>query len=230
MKRRRLFSLIPVLAMAAGAPLSAAQPDVVAINVLLEPDAALADRATALNVRVRATERRGFALDATHVPHVTVVQQYVRREDVGSVGAAIQKVLETTPAPMELEVVGVDASPWSGSTMASLRVGPAPALMRFQEAVVAALIPLAAPAGDAAAFVRDPPETSIDSATMDYVSGFVLKNTGEKYQPHVTVGLTTQALASTLKAEPFQRQKFAVAKVAVYQLGNSGTARRRLWP
>lgn len=230
MNRRNLLLLIPGLAVIAASPSSAAQPEVVAIDVLLEPDASLAERATQLNARLRASQARGFALDATHVPHLTVVQMYVRRDDLGSIGNVIRKVLEDSPAPAELEVVGIDAAPWGGSSIVTLRVEAASALLRMQEALVAALIPLAAPAGDAAAFVRDPPETSIDDATISYVSTFLLKNTGEKYQPHVTIGLTTPAVASTLKKEPFKRQKFAITNVALYQLGYSGTARRKLWP
>jgi len=46
----------------------------------------------------------------------------------------------------------------------------------------------------------------------------------------VTVGLASAALAATLEGEAFERQKFTVSGPAIYQLGNSGTARRKLWP
>jgi hypothetical protein len=161
---------------------------------------------------------------------VSLVQQFVRQEDVARVGPVVAKALEGTPAPERLDVTGIDVAPWNGEAMVSLRVEPTAVLLHLQEALVAALIPLAAPAGDAAAFVRDAPETVIDITTIGYVSSFVLKQTGDKFQPHVTVGTTTPAGATALKNESFARQSGGVKGVAVYQLGNSGTARRRLWP
>lgn len=207
-----------------------AEPGLVAIDILLEPDAALADRARALNSQLRPSDPRGFALDATHVPHVTLIQQFVRQGDVARLGDVIGMVLEGTPAPAELNVTGLELSAWNGSVMVSIGIERSAMLARLQAALVASLIPFVAPAGDASAFVRDPPDTQIDAATIDYVSGFLLKRTGENYEPHVTVGVASKAAAEALKAKPFERRSYGVARVAAYQIGNGGTARRRLWP
>ena len=43
----------------------------IAINVLLDPDAATVERAQAVNSRLREIYAEGFALDANHAPHVT---------------------------------------------------------------------------------------------------------------------------------------------------------------
>ena len=231
MDRRFLLSLAPAVAVLALARRArSAESGLLAVDVLLEPDDALADRARALNARLRASERNGFPLDETHVPHLSLVQQFVRREDVGRLGELIAKVLEASPAPMQIEVTGIDLAPWNRATMVSLAVERNAVLSRLQAALITSLIPFVAPAGDANAFVRDAPDSQIDTTTIDYVSSFLLKHAGDSYQPHVTVGLASKAAAQALKAEPFERRSYGVSRAAVYQLGNAGTARRRLWP
>lgn len=61
-----------------GAAAAAAADGVVAIDVLLLPDAAMTERVRELN-RVLQYSGAGFAFDATHVPHLTLLQCFVRR-------------------------------------------------------------------------------------------------------------------------------------------------------
>jgi hypothetical protein len=48
--------------------------------------------AEAVNARLRGVFPNGFALDATHHPHVTLVQRFVRTADLEKVYAAVGKV------------------------------------------------------------------------------------------------------------------------------------------
>ena len=64
-----------------------------AINVLIEPDAATRARARDLNARLRRTMPEGFALDATHAPHITVLQRYVRTPELEQVLDAVGAVV-----------------------------------------------------------------------------------------------------------------------------------------
>ena len=61
---------------------SGAQPAVTAIDIALEPDATMLEHATALNARLRQSFPKGYALDASHRPHVTMLQRYVRTADL----------------------------------------------------------------------------------------------------------------------------------------------------
>jgi hypothetical protein len=45
--------------------------DLIAIDVLLEPDHIMVSKANAVNARLRANYPDGYALDATHAPHIT---------------------------------------------------------------------------------------------------------------------------------------------------------------
>ena len=55
------------------------QSPVTAIDILLEPDATMLRHAEANNARLLAVFPKGFALDATHRPHITLIQRFVRQ-------------------------------------------------------------------------------------------------------------------------------------------------------
>ena len=72
---------------------SAAQPNsVTAIDVALEPDATMIEHAMAANARLLNAFPKGFALDATHHPHISMLQQFVRTADLDRVYAAADAV------------------------------------------------------------------------------------------------------------------------------------------
>jgi hypothetical protein len=86
--------------------------------------------------------------------------------------------------------------------------------------------------GTAAAFVADPGET-IEPAIIESVERFVPDQIGAgKYFPHLTVGVATFDDLKVIEAEPFEAFAIRPASVAVYHLGNNGTAREMLktWP
>jgi len=66
---------------------------VTAIDILLEPDATMLQHAEAVNARLLKVYPKGFALDATHRPHITMIQRFVRTADLDKVYAAAGQVL-----------------------------------------------------------------------------------------------------------------------------------------
>ena len=71
----------------------AQQNPVTAIDIALEPDATMVQHAMAANVRLRKSFPKGFALDETHHPHISMSQQFVRTEDLDKVFAAANAVM-----------------------------------------------------------------------------------------------------------------------------------------
>ena len=69
------------------------QSPVTAIDILLEPDATMLRHAEANNARLLKVFPKGFALDAAHRPHITMLQCFVRTADLDKVYAAVGKVL-----------------------------------------------------------------------------------------------------------------------------------------
>jgi hypothetical protein len=88
--------------------------------------------------------------------------------------------------------------------------------------------PYDAGAADEAAYAPDPTNTPFDDLLFQYVETFVPAQTGEDFNPHVTIGLAPQAWLEEVEAAPFDSFKFGAADLAVYQLGNFGTAAVRL--
>jgi hypothetical protein len=70
----------------------AAWSDVTAIDILLAPDAVMLKNAEANNARLLKVYPQGFALDAAHHPHITMLQCFVRTADLAKLYAAVEKV------------------------------------------------------------------------------------------------------------------------------------------
>jgi phosphoglycolate phosphatase-like HAD superfamily hydrolase len=183
-------------------------------------------RADAINARLRGNYPEGYSLDETHAPHVTMLQRFVRAKDFDAVTAAITKVLAAErPEALQLKSMGLLYQMWNGVALTAIVVERTPELMRLQQKVADAVAPFAASGGTEAAFIDTPPGADI----VPYVETFVPKSTGANYFPHVTAGVATEAFVKQLKAEPFEAFTFKPAGVAIYQLGNFGTASKKLW-
>lgn len=200
--------------------------DVIAIDVLLVPDQAMVGKAGKVNARLRENHAAGYELDATHAPHVTMLQRFVRAQDLDAVTAAVTKVLaDERPAELNLKAKGIEYIMWGGVAVTVLVVERTPELMRLHQKIIDAVAPFSVNGGTAAAFVGG----EANAETIGWVETFVPKSSGEKYLPHVTVGVAQEAFVKQLKAEPFDAFTFKPDGVAVYQLGNFGTAAKKLW-
>ena len=206
------------------------QPSAVtAIDVLLDPDATMTQHAQAANQRLREVFPKGFALDDSHHPHVTCLQRYVRTADLAQVYAAIGKVLaEEKPTSWKLTASGYFYVTWVGIGLAGIVIEPAEDLVRFQRKLVDAVAPLTVETGTAAAFITTKDAPDINEPTIDYVRTFVPNVTGASFRPHVTIGLAPPDYLNRLLAETFEKFTFSPAGVSVYQVGNFGTARKKL--
>jgi hypothetical protein len=203
---------------------------ILAIDVLLEPDATMVKRAVAANAKLREDYPQGYTLGPEQVPHVTMVQRYVKTADLKAIEAAISEVLASQdPRKLKLTATGYAYAPWAGVSITGIAVAPTPELSRLQAAVVTAVEPFAVAEGSLAAFSTSKDLPKVEEAIVDYVRTFVPKSSGDKYNPHVTVGVAREDFVKRLKAEPFEKFAFKPVGVAIYQLGGYGTAQKRLW-
>ena len=207
-------------------PKSITNDSLIAIDILLQPGKIMVDKANAINARLRENYPGGYSLDATHAPHITLLQRYVRQKDLGAVSAAITKVLGAE-RPMELRLTAksIFYAKWNGVAVTTIIVEKTPALLQLQQKVAAVLSPFSVTGGTASAFIDTPAGAEI----IGYVETFVPEASGEKYMPHVTVGVAREEFVKQVKAEPFQAFSFNIEGVAIYQLGNFGTASKMLW-
>ena len=208
---------------------SAEQSEITAIDIALEPDAIMIQHAKADNARLLKAFPKGFALDATHHAHISVLQQFVRTADLDKVYAAANKVLASEkPTGWTLRAFKYYyiASPPIG--LAGIVVEPTGDLLRLQQELIDAVKPFTVKTGTAAAFVSTEEGRDIQQSLIDYVADFVKIAAGEKFNPHVTIGVGTEVYLTEMLAEPFQAFTFSPAGASVYQLGSFGTARKEL--
>jgi len=219
-----------VAALVGNANTSAAQQDAVtAIDVALEPDATMIQHAKANNARLRAAYPNGFALDPTHNPHVTLLQQFVPTADLDRVYAALDKALAGEhPTSWKLKAFKYYYIAMPPLGVAGIVIEPTDDLRRLQRKVVDAVAPIATKDGTAAAFASSEGGRDIQTALIDYVANFVAIGSGPKFNPHVTTGAAPEAYLKEMLAEPFEAFTFSPAATSIYQLGTFGTARKEL--
>ena len=205
------------------------QSPVTAIDILLEPDATMLMHAEANNDRLLKVFPKGFALDATHRPHVTMVQRFVRTADLDGVYSAIEKVLAgANLSDIKLEAFKYYYIPSPPIGLAGIVARTTPELLELQQEMIAAVAPFTVQSGDSAAFATTPDDPVIDPFLIQYVSTFVPKASGEHFNPHVTTGVALREYLDAMLAEPFEPFTFSPAGAAVYQLGQFGTAAKKL--
>ena len=160
-----------------------AQPAVTAIDILLEPDATMLKAAQANNARLLKAFPNGFALDAAHSPHITLIQRFVRTADLDKVYAAAGKVIGAAHVnSMKLTATKYYYAPGGAVGVAGIVAKPTPELLKLQADLIAAVAPFTEPTGTIAAFVAPHDDPALDAALIQYVSSFVPKYSGEQFQ------------------------------------------------
>src|SRR6516165_6022024 len=175
-------------------PVTADEPNpVTAIDILLEPDATMVKHAEAANERLRKEFPKGFALGKTHHPHISCLQRYVNTADLDKVYEAVSKILaEENPTSWKLKAYKYYYIPWKDVGLAGIVVEPTDDLIKYQKKLIDAVAPYTVKTGTAAAFVTTKEDPEINQPTIDYVQTFVPKETGRRFNPHVTIGIATE--------------------------------------
>ncbi|HEY4261219.1 MAG TPA: hypothetical protein VGM98_13725 [Schlesneria sp.] len=200
-----------------------------AIDILIDPDTTMLKQATAANERLRKVYPKGFALDASHQPHISCLQRFVKTAELDHVYAAIDKVLaEEKPATWKLKAHKYYYIPFNDLGLAGIVIEPTDDLIRIQKKFIDAIEPYTVKSGTKAAFVTTKEDPEINQPTIDYVKSFVPAATGEKFNPHVTIGLASEDYLKQMLGEKFEAFTFSPAGISVYQLGNLGMAQKKL--
>ncbi len=226
--RNIAITLIGIAPLLVSASLAQQNP-VTAIDIALEPDATMLQHAQADNARLLKSFPKGFALDATHNPHVTMLQQFVRTADLEKVYAALDKVFATEkPTSWKLKAFKYYYIPVPPVGLAGIVVEPTEDLLRLQQKIIDAVTPYTEKTGTPAAFMSTEDGKDIQGSLLNYVADFVTIAAGKKFNPHVTIGVGTETYLNDMLAAPFEAFTFSPAGASVYQLGSFGTARKEL--
>src|SRR4051794_15983028 len=120
---------------------------IIAIDVAILPPAPVTELALALSARLPREHSKGLRLDATHLPHITLTQQFVESDDLEAVldrvGAALTGV-----SPLTLHAPGTVRS----REAVWLKIDRAEALSRLHRGLMDTLLPFERANGGPAAF------------------------------------------------------------------------------
>jgi 2'-5' RNA ligase len=207
----------------------AQQNPLTAIDIALEPDATMLQHARDANARLLKSFPKGFTLDETHHPHVTMLQRFVRTADLDNVFAVANAVLaKEKPTSWTLKAFKYYYIPSPPVGLAGIVVEPTEDLHRLQDELIKAVAPYTVQTGTAAAFFSEDGGRDIQKSLIEYVSHFVTIAAGKRFNPHVTIGVGTETYLNKMLAEPFDSFTFSATGASVYQLGTFGTARKEL--
>ena len=230
MDRRTLvagMAAVPALAFTQEA--FAQQNSVTAIDIALEPDATMVQHAKDANTRLLKSFPKGFALDETHHPHVSVLQQFVRTEDLDKIFAAANVIMvREKPTAWMLKAFKYYYIPDPPFGLAGIVAEPTDDLRRLQDELITAVKPFTVKTGTPAAFFSEAGGRDIQKSLIEYVTHFVEMAAGKRFNPHVTIGVGTERYLNKMLAEPFPSFTFSPTSASVYQLGTFGTARKEL--
>jgi hypothetical protein len=209
----------------------AVQSPVTAIDILLDPDATMIQRATAANAELLKHFPKGFTLGGAHAPHISVLQRFVKTANLDQVYAATDKVFATeSPTSWTLTAFKYYYIPAKPIGLAGIVIKPTPDLLRLQQKLIDAVKPFTVPTGTVAAFVTTPEDPDIVPEVIPYIAAFVPDHSGDHYSPHVTIGIGLIDFLDSMLAAPFDNFTFSPAGASIYHLGNYGTAMTKLHP
>lgn len=183
----------------------------IAVDVAILPPADVAHRARTLSASLPHGPA-GFRLDADHLPHVTLVQSFVREEELDVAFERVDEVLRGRSA-LRVQVTGGG----KGGNSVWMTIERTPELEDLHEALMHAMVGVERPGGTAAAFV----EGDARIGDVMWVAGYRLKSSFGAYTPHITLGHAAEPPA----VEPLT---FEAETVAACHLGRFCTCRRIL--
>jgi hypothetical protein len=202
---------------------------IVAIDVVLEPDEIMTARARDVNARLLTVYPDGFALDADHQPHISVLQRFVGAAYLNDLYAAANNVFASEdPTAWTLTASNAYYIPSPPIGLAGIVIEPTDDLLRLQQKLIDTMSPYTVPTGTVDAFASTQQGRDIQEFLVQYVATFVPAASGENFNPHVTTGAGPQTYLDEMMAEPFEAFIFSPVGASVYQLGTFGTAQRKL--
>ncbi len=183
-----------------------------ALDIAILPPPDMGDRAVRLSAALPADQSQGLLLDADVLPHVTLTQQFVRRDDLDAIFARLDEALRGQP-PMTLQVTGGG----KGASSVWMAVERTAAISRLHARLMDALEGFEQSGGGAAAFV----EGDAREGDVAWVAGYRRTASLGAYTPHITLGHA----AAPPRLDPFT---FEATTVAACHLGRFCTCRRVL--
>ena len=186
--------------------------DTTAVDVALLPTPDLRRRLLSIN-RTLAPPPIGFRFDRTHLPHLTLAQQFVRHDDIERLSHGIRRTLQGH-RPLTLTTTEVSV----GGTASTLGVERTAALMDLHRRLMDLLIPFDTKGG-VEAFEAD--GDTPREADVAWVRDFRERAAYDLFSPHWTLGVGPVRT-------PVEAHTSVANDIALLSLGRFCTCRRVL--
>ena len=185
--------------------------ELIAVDVAVLLPAAVAGKAAEISRELADDQVGGLCLDEDHLPHITLIQQFVRCSRLDELFSRVAGILASQP-PLRLRVSQLACR---GETV-TLGIEHNLQLQRLHQTLLAALAELAGAGGDASCFMTG--GEAIRPRDVEWVTRYRNNSSSDRYWPHVTLGHGKPKTP----VEPFD---FAADRVAVCHLGRFCTCR-----
>ena len=150
-----------------------------ALDIAILPPSLVWQRAVQLSAGLGADPAHHLILDESHLPHITLSQEFVRVDELDAVFERIDEALRAQP-PLTLQVTGGAR----GGSSVWMAIEKAPLLAELHERIMHALVGLERPGAGPGAFFDG--DARVGDVT--WVSGYRLKSSFGAFTPHITLG------------------------------------------
>jgi 2'-5' RNA ligase len=185
---------------------------VIAIDVAILPPPDISRWAIELSAMLPRHESAGLRLGDDMLPHITLTQQFVQREEIDTVLDGVESALAGW-APFRLTITGARR----GGSSVWMAIDRTPALMELHRQLMDALHAFERTGGSEAAFFN----SDARAGDVEWVAGFRRSSSYEAFAPHITLGHA----ATVPSVEPVT---FDATAIAACHLGRYCTCRRVL--
>tara|TARA_R110002012_G_scaffold39867_8_gene109974 strand:- start:6572 stop:7255 length:684 start_codon:yes stop_codon:yes gene_type:complete len=200
----------------------------IAIDVLLVPSEEMYAQSLELNSLINESNPETIKLDEKHVPHITLLQCFIKEENVAEVNSVLEGLFDTVKND-SLKAESLFYYKDEEESFAMIAVEKSEQLVQLHRKVIELVKPFIVKNGSEKSFVQNPDGSPIGESTLSYVPEFVEKHSFENFDPHISLGVAQTRLLDSLAKYVFKPINFKAQSLSVYQLGDHGTAQKLLW-
>lgn len=206
----------------------------IAIDVLLIPSEEMYAQSLQLNALINQKNPETIKLDENHIPHITLLQCFIKEEDLPDVYNAIEveNIFEgffETIKNDSLKAESLFYYKEKEESFSMIAIEKSKLLMKLHEKIIEVVKPYTVKNGSQTSFIQNPDGTPISESTVNYVPEFVEKYSYNNFDPHISLGVAKTTLLDSLAQNIFKPIQFKAVSLSIYQLGDHGTAQKLLW-
>lgn len=208
--------------------------NIIAIDVLLIPSEEMYAQSLQLNSVINQNNPETIKFDESHVPHITLLQCFIKEEDLPDVYNAleVENIFEGLFETIKNDSLKAESLFYykdKEESFSMIAVEKSKFLLKLHEKIIELVQPYTVKNGSQISFIQNPDGSPISESTVTYVPEFIEKHSFENFDPHITLGVAQTKLLDSLAQHVFKPIQFKAQSLSVFQLGDHGTAQKLLY-